>query len=169
MLEQEFQLVLHQAEHVMHKEETLHLEHQDSHSTWLHTVAVQLKVTDNRETAVQEQIILQELVQVAVAKVTGFSLGVAEAVAEALEALENTDTLCLTLEDTQDTLAELELLQKDHHLVVQDGITVTTLEDTLSVDVAEQDYTALLVAVAVQDVAQVVEVQMVAVKDTEIM
>jgi len=70
-LEQESLLVSQAVEHVMHKVETQHLELQDSHSIWLHMVEDQHKVMVNLVHVVQEQIILQELAQVAEVKENG--------------------------------------------------------------------------------------------------
>jgi hypothetical protein len=117
-------LVLQTAEHAISKAETQHLEHQDNHSTWLHTAEVQHKVMDSLVQWGQVLRIEQELAQAEADKETGLTHGeLAEAEAE-LQEQENTGTLkSLTLEDTQDTTVEVEVLQKDLQEADQDGPT----------------------------------------------
>jgi hypothetical protein len=76
-------LVLQTAEHAISKVETQHLEHQDNHSTWLHTVEAQHKVMGNLAHVAQEQTTLQELAQAAADRVNGLTHG-----AQAAEAAE---------------------------------------------------------------------------------
>ena len=153
----------------MHRVETQHLELQDNHFTWLHTAEEQHKVTDSRVQMVQELKIEQELVQAEVAKVTGLIHGAQAEAAEALIQLENMGLLCLTLEDTLDTLEDQEAHQKDLQVEDQDGLTQTILEDTQLVDVEEKVFTELQEAEEVLEEALVEEVQTEADKATEIM
>ena len=98
----------------------------------------QLKEMDNQDLADQEQIISLELVQVAEDKATGLTHGAQAEAAEELVVLENMDGFGQALVDTQDTLVEVGLLQKDHQAEVQDGLTQMTLEDVQQEVVAEQ-------------------------------
>jgi hypothetical protein len=137
--ELESQLVLQMVEHVMHKVETQHLELRDNHSIWLHTAEAQLKVMDNLATAVQEQITLQELAQAEADKATGLTHGEQAEAAEEQVEQENIHMLkSLTLEDIQDTLVEVETLQKDHQAEAQDGQTQTIPIDVQQVVVEAQ-------------------------------
>jgi membrane-bound lytic murein transglycosylase MltF len=142
-------LVLHLAEHVTHKVEIQRLELQVSHSTWLHTVEAQHKVTDNLDQMVQELKIELVLVQAVAVKQLGRIHGeLAVAVAEQAE-LENMETVCsLTLEDTQDISEDQELLLKDLQAEAQDGQTQMILQEDKQADVDDQVYMVLLVAVA---------------------
>jgi hypothetical protein len=149
LLELELQLVLQMAEHVMHKVETRRLELQVSHSIWLHTAEVQHREMDSLVHVDLAQTTLQELAQAEADKATGLTHGAAEA-AEAEQAeQENTHMLkSLTLEDTQDTMVDLETLQKDHQVEAQDGQTQTIQIDVQQADVEAQDFMALQAAEA---------------------
>jgi hypothetical protein len=148
--ELESQLVLQMVEHVMHRVETQHSELQDSHSIWLHTAEAQLKVMDNLVHVDLEQITLQELAQAEADKATGRTHGEAAEAAEAQAEQENTHMLkSLTQEDIQDTMVEVEMLQKDLQVEDQDGQTQMILLTVQQVDVEAQAFTDLQVAEAV--------------------
>jgi hypothetical protein len=129
---QEFQLELHQVEHVEHKVEIQHLELQVSHFIWLHTAEVQHREMGSLVHVGQEQIILQELDLVVADKVTGLILGALAVVEAELEELENIQTYSsLTLADIQDITVEAETHQKVLQEEAQDGQTQTILEEDL--------------------------------------
>ena len=130
LTELEFQLELQTVEHVMLREETLHLELQDSHSIWLHTEEVQHREMDSLVHADLEQITLQGLAQEEAVKALGKIHG-EQAEAEAEQAEQEISLMCTShlLEDTLDTTVDLDTLQKDHQAEAQVGLTLMIQEE----------------------------------------
>jgi hypothetical protein len=84
-------LVSEAAEAATAKVETQHLELQDNHFTWLHTVEAQHRVTDSLVQWDQVLKTKQELAQAEAAKVNGKTHGAQAEAAEALAELDTTE------------------------------------------------------------------------------
>jgi hypothetical protein len=147
-------------EDVMVRAETLHLEHQDSRSIWLHTVEDLLKEMVSLDLWVQEQITEQELAQAEAVKENGRTHGAqAEAEAELLVLDTTEDSTSITQEDTQDTLVEAEAHQRALQAVAQEWLTQTTPTDARLADKVVQVFTVLQAEAEAEAVVLVVQDQ----------